>query len=185
MRSTIPLAVPVLDAPEQRAALERFIAERFRLVYGARISHFCANLLGMRDASGSWLAAAGYTAAASGALFLEQYLERPVEELLASAAGKAVARDRIAEVGNLAGAAGTGRAFIPALGRYLHELGYRWVVFTATRGLRNAFRRLRLEPLLLAPALPARLADRGAAWGSYYAHHPSVMGGRIAACLEP
>lgn len=184
MQLAIHSAVPLVHAPGQRRALERFIAERFQLAYGARISHFCAHLLGMRDPHGTWLAAAGYTAAASGALFLEQYLERPVEQLLAAAAARPVARERIAEVGNLAAAApGMGRAFIPALGRHLHALGYRWVVFTATRGLRNAFGRLRLEPLLLAPALPSRLADGGAAWGSYYAHDPTVMGGRIAACL--
>jgi hypothetical protein len=184
MLATVPDAMPLLAAPGERPALERFIAERFRLCYGARVSHFCAHLLGVRDASGRLLAAAGYTGAASGALFLEQYLERPVEELLGAAAGRAVPRERIAEVGNLAAAAaGMGRAFIPALGRHLHALGYRWVVFTATRGLRNAFRRLNLEPLLLAPALPMRLPDRGAAWGTYYAHDPSVMGGSTGACL--
>lgn len=169
---------------DERAALERFIAERFRAVHGARIRHFCAHLLGVRDALGSLQAAAGYTPAASGRLFLEQYLDRPVEELLAVAAGKPVARGRVAEVGNLAAAPGMGRMLIPAIGRHLHGLGYRWVVFTATRELRNALRRLRLEPLRLAPALPARLPDAGAAWGSYYTHDPAVMGGRIASCLE-
>jgi hypothetical protein len=95
-----------------------------------------------------------------------------------------VSRSQVAEVGNLAaGAAGMGRSFIPALGRHLHALGYRWVAFTATRGLRNAFRRLALEPLELGPALASRLPDRGAAWGTYYAHDPSVMGGSTAACL--
>jgi phosphoglycolate phosphatase-like HAD superfamily hydrolase len=107
-----------------------------------------------------------------------------VEELLARAAGHAVPRARIAEVGNLAAAApGMGRALIPAMARQLHQLGYRWVVFTATRELRNALRRLQLEPLVLAPARAERLPDRGASWGSYYAHDPAVVGGRIRSCL--
>ena len=174
----------LLPAMPERAALERFVAERFRIVYGARVSHFCANLLGIRDAGGAWHAAAGYTPAAAGALFLEHYLDQPVETLLSGAAGRPVARERVVEVGNLAAAAaGMGRVLVPALGRHLYALGYRWVAFTATHELRNAFRRLRLEPLLLAPALAARLPDRGAAWGTYYAHDPSVMGGCIAACL--
>jgi len=184
MKPAIRSAVLAPAFAEQRAALEHFIAERFHLVHGARVSHFCAHLIGMRDADGAWLAAAGYTPAASRPLFLEQYLEAPVEELLAGASGRRVERERIAEVGNLAAAAGMGRALIPALGRHLHELGYRWVVFTATRQLRNAFRRLRLEPLHLAPALPARLPDGGAAWSKYYRNAPSVMGGLIAACLH-
>ena len=168
---------------EQRGALERYIAERFREVHGARIQHFCAHLVGMRDALGRWRAAVGYTGAASGRLFLEQYLDQPVEALLAAAAGARVERACIAEVGNLAAEPGMGRRLIPAIGGHLHRLGYRWVVFTATRELRNAFRRLRLEPLRLAPALSARLPDAGAAWGSYYTHDPAIMGGRIASCL--
>jgi hypothetical protein len=173
------------DTPGERAALERFIAERFFLAHGARIGHFCAHLLGLRDPLGRWQAAAGYTPASSGRLFLEHYLDRPVEQALAAAAGERIPREALAEVGNLAtAAAGMGRALIPAIGRHLHRLGYRWVAFTATRELRNAFRRLRLEPLELAPAAAARLPDGGAAWGSYYAHDPSVMAGRIAACLR-
>ncbi|HEX6266192.1 MAG TPA: thermostable hemolysin [Burkholderiales bacterium] len=183
MPASARFAVLLPHIPGQRAALERFIAERFHSVHGARIHHFCAQLLGVRDALGRWQAGAGYTPAASGRLFLEQYLDQPVEALLAAAAGKAVARAQVAEVGNLAAVPGMGRMLIPAIGRHLHRLGYRWVVFTATRELRNAFRRLHLQPLELAPALPARLPDGGAAWGSSYAHEPAIMGGRIASCL--
>jgi hypothetical protein len=174
----------IAESPEQRAILERFIAERFREVHGARVQHFCDHLVGMHDMHGRWQAAAGYTPAASRRLYLEQYLDQPAEQALAEAAGACVPRASVAEIGNLAAAPGMGRMLIPAIGRYLHRLGYRWVVFTATRELRNALRRLQLEPLQLAPALPARLPDAGAAWGSYYRHDPAVMGGRIAACLE-
>lgn len=180
-------ATPLLQvaAADQRAGLERFIARRFSDVYGARVSHYCAHLLGVRSSDGAWLAAAGFTPAASQTLYLEQYLDRPIEETLKQAAGIAVARAQVVEVGNLAAAPGAGRMLIPALCACLDALGYRWVAFTATRQLRNALRRLRLEPLLLAPAEPARLADGGAAWGTYYRHAPRVMGGRLGFCLEP
>ena len=171
-------------ASGERGSLERFIAERFGMVYGARVAHFCAELVGVRDAQGRWHAGAGYTAADSGRLYLENYLDTPVEAALERAAGRPVPRQRVAEVGNLAAHPGTGRVLIPALGRHLYKLGFRWVAFTGTRELANAFRRLRLEPLVLAPAAAARLPDGGAAWGTYYAHSPSVMGGPIAACLR-
>jgi hypothetical protein len=174
----------IADLPGERAALERFIAARYRAVHGARVQHFCAHLVGVRDAQGGWQAGAGYTPAAHGRLFLEQYLDAPVESALTTASGTPVIRPEVAEVGNLATVPGLGRRLIPAIARHLHLQGYRWVVFTATRELRNALRRLRLEPLLLAPALPGRLADAGAAWGRYYAHDPAVLGGRIASCFE-
>jgi hypothetical protein len=166
---------------EARADLERFIAERFRKAYGAQVSHVCAHLLGARDAAGAWQAAAGYTPAESGALFLEHYLDRPVEATLWGALGERVPRARIVEVGNLvAASAGGGRDFLPAFARHLVALDYRWVVFTATREVRNLLARLSFRAHLLAPAAPGRLPDRGAAWGSYYAHDPSVMVGCLA-----
>ena len=167
--------------PKVRAEIERFIAERFRQAYGAQVSHFCAHLLGARDAAGAWQAAAGYTPAASGMLFLEHYLDRPVEVVLSGALGARVQRPRIVEVGNLvAAAAGAGRRFLPALGRHLVELDYQWVVFTATREVRNLLRRLSYPAHVLGPAACERLPDHGAAWGSYYAHDPSVMAGCLA-----
>ena len=167
--------------PDARGELERFIAERFRSAYGANVGHFCAHLLGMRDAHGAWQAAAGYTPAASSALYLEHYLDRPVEVVLSGAVGREVLRERIAEVGNLASAArGFGGRFLPALRRYLIDLDYRWVVFTATREVRGILQHLAFETRALAPASPQRLPDGGAGWGTYYAHEPAVMAGTIA-----
>ena len=166
--------------PNKRGELERFIAERFRSAYGATVSHFCVHLLGMRDAAGAWQAAAGYTPAAAGALYLEHYLDRPVEIVLSGAVGRNVTRERIVEVGNVASAArGFGGRFLPALRRYLLDLDYRWVVFTATREVRGILRHLAFEARPLAAAAPDRLPDGGAGWGTYYAHDPSVMAGTI------
>ena len=167
-------------AASQRAALERFIAERFRQAYGAQVSHFCAHLLGLRDAAGAWQAAAGYTPAASGALYLEHYLDRPVEVVLSAAVGERVPRERIVEVGNLASAArGFGGRFLPALRRTLVDLGYAWAVFTATREVRGILEHFAFDARVLAPAAPGALPDGGAGWGTYYAHEPSVMAGCI------
>jgi hypothetical protein len=169
--------------PLERRELEDFVARRFLEAYDARVTHFCQHLAGLRGAEGTLQGAAGYTAAGAQRLFLEHYLDAPAEALLSRASGRRVDRNWIAEVGNLAAAPGVVRSFIPALGAHLHQVGYRWVVFTATRELHNAFRRMGLEPLVLAQAHPARLPDAGAAWGRYYAHAPAVMGGLIAACL--
>jgi hypothetical protein len=76
------------------------------------------------------------------------------------------------------------RVLIPRLARHLHRMGYSWVTFTATRALRNSFHRLGLWPLPLTPADPARLADGGVSWGTYYDQDPVVMAGKISLGLH-
>lgn len=176
---------PMHRTHPQRPSFEAFIAARFGRAYGARLTHFLPHLLGVRDGLERWQAAAGYAAAGVQELFLEQYLDEPVERTLGRAVGRPVARNDVVEVGNLAAvSAGMARALIPLLARHLHRMGYRWVAFTATRALRNSFHRLGLQPLVLAPADPARLPDGGVSWGSYYAQDPVVMGGRISLGLR-
>lgn len=180
-----PRLVPMHHTHPQRRAFEQFIAGRFSRAYGARLAHFLPHLLGVTDGLGRWQAAAGYAAAGAQPLFLEQYLDRPVEQALAAALGRPIARASIVEVGNLAAiGAGMARALIPQLARHLHRMGYRWVAFTATRALRNSFHRLGLEPLPIAVADRRRLADCGASWGSYYDQDPVVMAGRISLGLR-
>ena len=172
------------SGPAQRADLEAFIARRFERAYGARLTHFLPHLLGLRGDGGGWQAAVGYAGAAEGPLFLEQYLDAPIEQVLAGKIERPVARERVVEVGNLAAVrAGLARVIIPALATRLREHGFEIAVFTATRELRNAFERLALGPLVLAPADPARLRGSARAWGRYYLHAPTVMGGRISDCL--
>lgn len=163
-----------------RSSLEAFICAEFYRAYGARLHHFCHMLAGHRAADGAWVAALGYTLAADDRLFLEQYLDDPVELAIGAHSGHPVARAVVVEVGNLAARdAGAGRRLIVAMTHYLHRLGLEWVAFTATRGLLNSFARLRLAPSVLAVADPGRLAQGGSDWGSYYASRPQVMFGNI------
>ena len=179
-RRAVPRLEPIHRTHPHRVSCEDFIAARFQRAYGARVAHFSPHLLGIRDALARWRAASGYTPADGRRLFLEQYLDAPIEVELARCRGRPIARDSIVEVGNLAAASpGSARTLIPLLARHLHRLGYEWVVFTATRELRNTFTRLGLNPLGLAIADPARLAGGGANWGSYYANDPIVMAGKI------
>jgi len=92
-----------------------------------------------------------------------------------------VARASIVEVGNLTEAeAGDARIAIIAATAFLYAAGYRWVVFTGVSRLRNAFRRLGLEPKELVEADDSRLSeDERRSWGSYYSGHPIVCFGDI------
>lgn len=163
-----------------RAAIEAFIADAFLKTYGARISHFCDTLVGCRDDAGNWSAALGYSLAQDTPLFLEHYLDAPLEVEVGARLGQPVTRAQIVEVGNLAADhAGAARELIVRTTHFLYEMGLHVVAFTATLSLLNSFGRLRLRPQLLAPADPARLPGGGRHWGSYYDTHPQVMFGDI------
>lgn len=163
-----------------RHELEDFIARSFHATYGAEVKHFSEVLLGIRDNAGQLIAALGYTPAAHGPLFLEHYLDIPVEAAISAHASAPVARAAIVEVGNLAALQpGAARSLIISTTHLLNGLGLRWVVFTATASLLNSFSRLRLQPHVLAQADPARLPDRGRHWGRYYDTQPKVMFGDI------
>jgi hypothetical protein len=164
-----------------RRPFERFVARRFADRFGARVSRFMPELHGFVDADANLRAVVGLCPAASAALFLERYLDRPVEQMLSAAVGREVERSRIVEVGNLAIAGPSGvRALLRPLTARLAEAGYDWVVFTGTELLRNAFHRNGLAPVHLTEADPLRLGAEREDWGSYYAHRPAVMAGRIA-----
>lgn len=165
----------------ERAGLETFIANHFQQAYEAQVSHFGRTLLGCRDPRGNWMAALGFTDASAEPLFLEHYLDDPIERAVSLRAGMVVSRHEIAEVGNLAAIhPGSGRLLIAHATRCLHEMGYRWVCFTATLGLLNSFVRLQLQPEVIAQADPSRLPDGGLKWGRYYETSPQVMMGHIA-----
>ncbi len=168
-------------AHSERQGLQAFITETFLKSYSADIHHFCDVLIGCRGKDGQWLAALGYTPLDSRRGFLEQYLDSPIEQEIASRLHRPASRADMVEVGNLAAThAGAARALIVGMTRHLHERRYRWVTFTATAALLNSFLRLRLNPVALAEADPQRLPDRAKAWGSYYDSKPQVMFGEIA-----
>lgn len=162
-----------------RAEVEDFIRAVYARRFAARPAAFAPELLALRDPrDGELLAAAGFRPAGMGRLFLERYLEQPVESLLE------VPREAIVEVGHLAARrAGEGRRLILQLAPLLAELGYRWVVCTLTEELRQLFLRLGLAPLALGRADPGRLGQEAADWGRYYEHAPVVLAGSLDAAL--
>lgn len=165
----------------QRATLEDFVRREFLAHFGARISHFMPELLGLHGPDGSIRAVVGCRAAAAEPLFLETYTREPVEIALASLNGFFVPRERIVEIGSLACRNATAAvAIVRALVPYLLRAGYSWVVFTGADTVMNVFRHLGLAPRALCAADPLLLGEARHDWGTYYDHEPHVMAGRIA-----
>lgn len=171
----------------ERTRTEHFIAERYKRDFGARIEAFMPRLFslcasGRGDFDAPVEGALGLRSA-HGRLFVEQYLDVPIEQAILAVTGERIERASIVEVGHFAGLRpGTMRTMIVLLADRLHREGAGWVAFAGTRALRNAFLRMNLTPIPLCAAsserLPQRIRD---GWGTYYRNDPWVYVGPVLA----
>lgn len=172
-----------LGTPRRHEA-EEFIRSVFSRHHGAFVRSFAPNLLLLEDDERVF-AAAGWRGAGEEPLFLERYLDAPIESVMARLAGLRLSRDRLVEVGHLASDKSGGSVqVILSLARHLGQSGYEWVVFTATSPLVRIFTRLGLPLLALSNADPARLGAQAQDWGNYYDTRPVVVAGRIRIALD-
>lgn len=174
------------DHPLRKSA-EAYIKRVYRRAFAAEVHHFSAQMLVKVDPRQGIKGVVGLTLAADQRLFLEQYLNSPIEDILASVSASSgrwpsgANRQRIVEIGNLAMIDPCSvRRMISFLTEYLIEQKIDWVVFTATTELRNSFQRMGLPLTSLADAEPTRLVDSQSDWGSYYDRSPRVVAGRLA-----
>jgi hypothetical protein len=173
----------------ERTRTEHFIAERYRRDFGARIEAFMPRLFslceGGRGNFNAPVEGALGLRSAHGRLFVEQYLDVPIEQAIFAVTGERVERASIVEVGHFAGLRpGTMRTMIVLLADRLHHEDAGWVAFAGTRALRNAFLRMNLTPIPLCAAsaerLPQKVRD---AWGTYYRNDPWVYVGPVLAAV--
>lgn len=181
--STVTAIHVAMDSPRRQEA-EAFIKQVFASRYGAQVTSFAPNLM-VLEQRGSIIAAAGWRSAKDTPLFLERYLDAPIEQAMAHLAPTPISRERIVEVGHLASQkAGSSVYIFRALASYLNSQGFEWVASTATQELIGIFAKLGLPPLALAAADPARLLDAAGQWGTYYDTQPIVAAGRIKSAIQ-
>lgn len=158
-----------------RETIEQFIAVRYAADFKAHLNSFYPHLLGVKHKDGRIVAALGYRHAEESPLFLEQYLELPIEARLSDEVGYPVRREGMLEIGNLASDfSGGNRVLISTLTAYLYGKSARWVVFTGTRALLNSFRRFSIDVIELGSASPEQLTSQDMDWGTYYHNQPKV-----------
>jgi len=164
-----------------RNEVESYIATHFHKAHGAIISDFMPVLLTM-GCNGNITAATGVRAAATQPLFLEQYLDEPVERIVTRITDSTVTRSEIAEIGNLvATQGGASYLLFMVLTAVLDEAGFGWVTFTATPQVQKVLGRLGLPVQRLCAADASRLGPESAKeWGRYYASRPQVVVGNVS-----
>ena len=180
-----PAAIALHQKPHpDRLSAEVFLDQAYGRAFGGRIRRHYPNIMTLRDEAGDVLAAVGFRKAAHEPLFLEQYLDDPVEQAVARESGRPAARHQIAEIGNLASCnPGASLILFLALARHLDQSGCDLAVATATRQLRRSFAKVGFATRQLAAADRSRLAGGAEDWGRYYDTDPLVLVGEIAPAL--
>jgi len=161
-----------------RSDLEDFIRDRYAAIYQANIAHFLPFLLATCQDS-LFQGALGLCPGASGAFFVENYLNCSVEQVVAQQQGFSIARAQIIETGNLAGSRGSSQLLFVVLTEVLFKAGFRWITFTATPMVINLLNRLGFAPQVVCEADVSRLGEQASDWGTYYDSRPCVVIGNI------
>ena len=169
----------------RRQRLERFVQRAFARHHGATVRTFMPTLMALEGRGGRVCGVVGFRKAAAEPLFLERYLDGPVELALAAHVGETIARSDIVEVGNLASLSCQAAChLVAALPRVLLADGNQWIVFTATAMVRGMLARFRAPVIELARATRDRLDD-GDEWGRYYDNDPRVVAGYLRHGIAP
>ncbi len=163
-----------------REEVEAFIAKQYNRVYQANINHFMPQLIALK-CKDRLSTAVGIKNARLKPLFIEQYLDNPVEHEIEVHSQEVIERRDIVEVGNLAASwKGTSQLVMVMLPVILERAGYKWGIFTATGQVERLIRKLCLEPITLCEASEARVNNEGDVWGDYYQQStPHVFAGSL------
>lgn len=164
------------NAPDRRE-IEQFIHDVFAKTYGANVQYFMPQLVSLRDENGELVAAFGLRKADESPLFLEQYLDAPIEIVLSNRFNRTISRHQITEIGNLAVSNPRNAGILIAhIIQHSLDMGLEWGVATAHHSLQNGLVKGGRDVFALQAADPMRLhpAER-ATWGSYYNNPPQVV----------
>lgn len=162
----------------RRKEVEAYVYLRYRKAFDANLQTFMPVFLTLFE-EGQIISVCGIRNAAHGPLFLEQYLDLPVDALITQRLGVSVARSQIIEFGQLASfSVGYSRRHFGLMAQQLVERGYIYCIFTATDPLTALMRRMGL-PLEQVQAVDANRIPNADNWGDYYHHEPHIHIGRL------
>ena len=163
-------------------AVRAFVADRFAEQHGAKPCMDYGNWHVVHAAPDQPRAALAVRSAADERLFLETYLNQPVELAVSAAFGRDIARSAIVEIGCLAATPTAAMVRLWSEAAECLSDTHAIAVATLTLPLRKMFARVGLPFIELAMADPQSLSDEARdRWGSYYETQPTVCAGDIVA----
>jgi hypothetical protein len=165
---------------EDSLEIKLFIQDIYQKYYRAKINVNYPNLMAILDKNHNILAAVGFRLADQQDLFLEQYLDGKIEDILSLNYQKNILRNQIVEIGSLASnGKGMSKFLFIALATYLRKIGYSYAAMTGTAKLRDSLNKLNLKVINLCEADKNKLTHKNEDWGSYYNSKPQVLAGNI------
>jgi len=163
------------QSSENRDELQAYIGRCFSRAYQAQITEFAPLLIELRCGE-SISGVAGIRPAGDYPLFMEHYLDQPVEEVVSDFTGQAIERSQIVELGNLAALRpGACQLINIVLAAMLQRAGFRYAVLVSTTKLAGILHKQQFSVRRIGAADPARLGEAAENWGSYYASDPSII----------
>ncbi len=182
--NNIKVATSDVNAPD-RQEIEKFVHQVFAKTYGANVQQFMPQLVHLRDENNELVAVFGLRQAECEALFLERYLDAPIETVLSNRFNRTITRNQITEIGNLAVANPRNAGILIAhVIQHSLDINVEWCVATAHHSLQNGLIKGGRDVYALQAADPARLTPTEQhSWGRYYDNSPQVVAVRGVAEL--
>ena len=169
---------------ERRGEAEQAVKRIFRQVYSADIGDFSPMLL-TAERNDKIDTVIGLRNAAQDPLFLESYLDEPIEQLLKRQHNLTIERQCFIELGNLVAIrSGSSRMLFIVLAFALAKAGVKWATFTATPEVTRLLTKLGLAPIAICKASGQAVVNGESQWGTYYDDAPTVCFGNVSAALK-
>ena len=163
-----------------RHNLESRIRSGFGHHFDACIESFMPDLAVYQHVSGAH-GVIGIRGASDEQLFLETYLNQPIESVIGDIVRQPILRSAIVEVGQFIV---DDKAIIPDFFRdlvpFLQSRNYQWISFTATNRVQSLLTRVRFSGKAIAAATLDRIGNDVKNWGRYYEFDPCVIVGKLS-----
>lgn len=170
---------------QNRTKVEEFIKGIFFKHHQATLKAFMPTLLSSRDAFGNIQCTVGIRNLNKQSVFLEQYLNEPIEKLISDIAEQEISRTSIAEVGNLAcGSSVNSKNIIIMLVHHFFYQNKTWAVCTGTTMIQMILNKLGISYHYIDRANPERLAEDRDCWGTYYENNPCVLAVNVNSAMQ-
>ncbi len=175
-------AFEVHQTHADRREVEAFIHAVFYRAYGAKVKNFMPKLIALRDENHQLMAAFGMREASVSSLFLEQYIDEPIEIVMAKTLNQTIYRADLTEIGNLAvvNPRNAGILISHVIQHSIHA-GVQWCLATAHHSLQNGLIKGGCDVFPLhAVDVKCLPAAEQSDWGSYYDNQPQIIAVRNA-----